>query len=407
MNESSLSLKSITLKDTKNGTTTTKDIQKSSLKNSILVEGKNSKLEVSDKITSQSQDNTLIIVNGFKETTGAWTRGRVEGERKEVIHEATLKTTQGIDLNGTKAYGLETKCSGDSKSGVDCFADESMNGKISNIVLTTGGKIESNLKATNLQLNVNVDKDSSFLGSGKKLESNSSSVALNFELGGKEQEFNIDAKGKSHITLTAHAKESLTKDSEAFGKALQASQYKGAITASDGSKIDSNLSNITANVDLKGGASLNIAEGGILTLKDTFNSIKLDGDNTALNVGTIIADSLNSITFDIKDKTQFNVTNFVFKGGTLGNDRFYGENVWLQDSANVTLKGTEGIKHNLYIADNSTFKTENSNALKIDKGGETKIQTEIGSKLEIKKLKADKGSNVYIALDLEKVNENL
>ena len=402
MNESSLTLKSITLKDIQNGT---KDIQDSNIKNSILVEGKNSKLEVNEKITSQNQDNTLIIVNGFKETTGAGTRDIVKGERAEQIHEATLKTTGGIELTGTESRGLETKCSGD-KSGVDCFADESMNGKISNIVLTTGGKIDSNLKATNLQLNVNVDKDSSFLGSGKKLESNNSSVALNFELGGKEQEFNITANQKSHITLTAHAKEALAKDTAAFEKALESSQYKGKITADNGSKIDSNLSNITASVDLKGGASLNIAEGGILTLTNGFHSIKLNGDNTALNAKTIIADKLTNLEIQVGDKTQFNVTNFVFKGGTLSNDKFYGENVWLQDSANVTLKGTDGIKHNLYIAENSTFKTDSNNALKIDKGGDTKIQTEIGSKLEIKKLEADKGSNVYIALDLEKVNEN-
>lgn len=356
------------------------------------------------KYTSQNQDNTLIIVNGFKETTGGGTRDVVQGERQEVIHEATLKTTQGIELTGTTQRGLDTQCNG--KSGVDCFADESMNGKISNIVLTTGGKIDSNLKATNLQLNVNVDKDSSFLGNGKKLESNNSSVALNFELGGKEQEFNIDAKQKSHITLTAHAKESLVKDEKAFGKALQDSQYKGAITASDGSKIDSNLSNITASVDLKNGASLNIAEGGILTLTNGFHSIKLNGDNTALNAKTIIAENLNQLELKVESNAQFNVTNFVFKGGNVSHNGFYGENVWLQDSANVTLKGTEGIKHNLYIADNSTFKTENNNALKIDKGGDTKIQTEIGSKLEIKKLEADKGSNIYIALDLEKVNEN-
>ncbi|BDB65362.1 hypothetical protein T36_1838 [Helicobacter cinaedi] len=231
MNESTLTLKSITLKDTKNGTTTTKDIQESSLKNSILVEGKNSKLEVNEKITSQSQDNTLIIVNGFKETTGAGTRDVVQGQRQEVVHSATLSTTGGIELEGTTQRGLNQTCSGD-KSGVDCFAEDSMQGKISNIVLTTGGKIESNLKATNLQLNVNVDKDSSFLGSGKTLESNASSVALNFELGGeKEQEFNITAKQKSHITLTAHAKEALAKDTAAFEKALESSQYKGKITA--------------------------------------------------------------------------------------------------------------------------------------------------------------------------------
>lgn len=402
MNESSLTLKSITLKDIQNGT---KDIQDSNIKNSILVEGKNSKLEVNEKITSTNQDNTLIIVNGFKETTGAGTRDIVVGERAEKVHEAILKTTQGIELTGTESRGLETKCSGD-KSGVDCFADESMNGKISNIVLTTGGKIDSNLKATNLQLNVNVDKDSSFLGKDKTLTADKSSVALNFELGGKEQEFNITANQKSHITLTAHAKESLVKDEKAFANALTTSQYKGAITASDGSKIDSNLSNITASVDLKGGASLNIAEGGILTLTNGFNSIKLNGDNTALNAKTIIAENLNQLELKVESNAQFNVTNFVFKQGNVEAQKFYGENVWLQDSANVTLKGTEGIKHNLYIADNSTFKTDSNNALKIDKGGDTKIQTEIGSKLEIKKLEADKGSNVYIALDLEKVNEN-
>lgn len=404
MNESTLSLKSIALKDTKNGTTTTKDIQESSLKNSILVEGKNSKLEVNEKITSTNQDNTLIIVNGYKETTGAGTRDIVVGERAEKVHEAILKTTGGIELTGTTQRGLDTQCNG--KSGVDCFADESMNGKISNIVLTTGGKIDSNLKATNLQLNVNVDKDSSFLGKDKTLTADKSSVALNFELGGKEQEFNITANQKSHITLTAHAKESLVKDEKAFANALTTSQYKGAITASDGSKIDSNLSNITASVDLKGGASLNIAEGGILTLTNGFNSIKLNGDNTALNAKTIIAENLNQLELKVESNAQFNVTNFVFKQGNVEAQKFYGENVWLQDSANVTLKGTEGIKHNLYIADNSTFKTDSNNALKIDKGGDTKIQTEIGSKLEIKKLEADKGSNVYIALDLEKVNEN-
>ena len=66
------------------------------------------------------------------------------------------------------------------------------------------------------------------MGSGKTLESNASSVALNFELGGaKQQEFDITAKQKSHITLTAHAKESLAKDSKAFEQALKPAQYSG------------------------------------------------------------------------------------------------------------------------------------------------------------------------------------
>ena len=428
MNESTLTLQSITLKDTsttKGADSTT--TESSNIKNSILVDGKDSKLQVQDKITSQKQDNTLIVVNGFRETTGAGTRDIVQGARQEVVHSATLSTTGGIELTGTKAYGLDTKCSGD-KSGVGCFDDESMQGKISNIVLTTGGKIESNLKATNLQLNVNVDKDSSFLGSGKKLEANSSSVALNFELGGeKEQEFNIDAKGKSHITLTAHAKEALAKDSAAFEKALESSQYKGKITASDGSQIDSNLSNITASVDLKGGASLNVANGGILTLKDSLNSINLSGANTALNVGTIVAEKLSNLTLSVDEQSKFNVTNFVFKGGSVSNDKFYGQNVWLQEGANVTLNQGGTIAHNLYIDGKSSFSTNPNDVLlgggkklsiggessfKVDNGngtlgvnesGDTIIQTEIGSKLEIKKLLAQNGSKVYVSLDLDKV----
>lgn len=424
MNESTLTLKSITLKDTQGST---KDIQATSIKNSIIVEGKESKLQVQDKITSTNQDNTLIVVNGFRETTGAGTRDIVkESERKEVIHEATLSTTGGIELEGTEKRGLDTKCSGD-KSGVGCFDDESMQGKISNIVLTTGGKIESNLKATNLQLNVNVDKDSSFLGSGKKLEANSSSVALNFELGGKEQEFNITANQKSHITLTAHAKEALAKDTAAFEKALESSQYKGKITASDGSQIDSNLSNITASVDLKNGASLNVAQGGILTLKDSLNSINLSGANTALNVGTIVAEKLSNLTLNVDKDSKFNVTNFVFKGGSVSNDKFYGQNVWLQERANVTLNQGGTIAHNLYIDGKSSFSTNPNDVLlgggkklsiggessfKVDNGngtlgvnesGETIIQTEIGSKLEIKKLLAQNGSKVYVSLDLDKV----
>ena len=236
MNESTLTLKSITLKDISSTTgadsTQAQSTPESSKhKNSILVDGKNSSLSVSGKISSQAQDDTLIVVSGFRETTAQGTRDRVEGQRQEVVHSATLKATDGIELQGTTQRGLNQACE-NGKSGVGCFADKSMQGKISNIVLSTGGKLDSNLKATNLQLNVDVDKDSSFLGSGKTLESNASSVALNFELGGaKQQEFDITAKQKSHITLSAYAKESLAKDSKAFEQALEASQYQGKITA--------------------------------------------------------------------------------------------------------------------------------------------------------------------------------
>ena len=433
MNESSLSLKSITLQDisTTNGADSTQaqsTPESSKHKNSILVDGKNSSLSVSGKIGSTNQDDTLIVVSGFRETTAQGTRDVVkENERAEVVHSATLKATGGIELQGTMQRGLETKCDGD-KVGTACFADKSMQGKISNIVLSTGGKLDSSLKATNLQLNVDVDKDSSFLGSGKTLESNASSVALNFELGGKQQqEFDITAKQKSHITLSAYAKESLAKDSKAFEQALEASQYQGKITADD-SQIDSNLSNITASVDLKNGAKLTTS--GILTLKDTFNSIKLEGKDTALNVGTIIAESLKSLTLSVGDQSKFNVENFVFKGGNVSNNQFYGQNVWLQESAQVTLSGGGTLNHNLYIDGKSHFSTTPNEAilsggkklsiggessfsiasgngtLGVNESGDTIIQTEIGSKLEIKKLLAKGGSKVIIALDLDKVEKD-
>lgn len=433
MNESSLSLKSITLRDisTTNGAESTQaqsTPESSKHKNSILVDGKNSSLSVSGKISSTNQDDTLIVVSGFRETTAQGTRDVVkENERAEVVHSATLKATGGIELEGTTQRGLETKCDGE-KVGVGCFADKSMQGKISNIVLSTGGKLDSNLKATNLQLNVDVDKDSSFLGSGKTLESNASSVALNFELGGaKQQEFDITAKQKSHITLSAYAKESLAKDSKAFEQALEASQYQGKITADD-SQIDSNLSNITASVDLKNGAKLTTS--GILTLKDTFNSIKLDGKDTALNVGTIIAESLKSLTLSVGDQSKFNVENFVFKGGNVSNNQFYGQNVWLQERAQVTLANGGTLNHNLYIDGKSHFSTTPNEAilsggkklsiggessfsiasgngtLGVNESGETIIQTEIGSKLEIKTLLAKGGSKVYVSLDLDKVEKD-
>lgn len=424
MSESTLSLQSITLKDT---TTRGQDSKPENIKNSIMVDGKNSSLSVSGKIASTSQDDTLIVVSGFRETTAGGTRDRVEGQRQEVVHSATLKATDGIELQGTTQRGLETKCDGD-KVGVGCFADKSMQGKISNIVLSTGGKLDSNLKATNLQLNVDVDKDSSFLGSGKTLESNASSVALNFELGGaRQQEFDITAKQKSHITLSAYAKESLAKDSKAFEQALEASQYQGKITADD-SQIDSNLSNITASVDLKNGAKLTTS--GILTLKDSLNSIKLDGKDTALNVGTIIAQELKNLTLSVGSGSKFNVENFVFKKGNVSSNQFYGQNVWLQESAQVTLANGGTLNHNLYIDGKSTFSTTPNEAilsggkklsiggessfsiasgngtLGVNESGETIIQTEIGSKLKISKLLAQGGSKVYVSLDLDKVEKD-
>ena len=88
MNESTLSLKSITLKDISSTTgadsTQAQSTPESSKhKNSILVDGKNSSLSVSGKISSQAQDDTLIVVSGFRETTAGGTRDKSRGKGKK------------------------------------------------------------------------------------------------------------------------------------------------------------------------------------------------------------------------------------------------------------------------------------------------------------------------------------
>ncbi|WP_270972004.1 S6 family peptidase [Campylobacter upsaliensis] len=361
-------------------------------KNSIIVDGQGSTLNVSDKISTRNQDNVTILIRGVSNA-----------------NHATLSATKGIELSGSATKGLNINCSG--KVGVECFN----NTQTSNIILASGGKLDANnLKATNLALNVSVDKNSDFLAKGKTLESSASSVALNFELG-KEREFDIDAKSQSHITLNAYTANDTTKATNAL--------YQGTLKA-DNSRIDVALSNITAKVDLSNGASLNIAQGGTLTLDNTHNSISLNGNNTTLKADTIIADKLNNLTLNVMGGAKFNVRDFVFKSGTLSNSAFYGENVHLQEGANLTLNGGGLINHNLYISGKSNFNTNsndvllsggktlvvggesnfkvdnNDGTLSVNGGGNTKIQTELGSTLGIKKLLAQGGSSVSIELDL-------
>lgn len=181
-------------------------------------------------------------------------------------------------------------------------------------------------------------------------------------------------------------------------------------------------------MELKNGAKLTTS--GILTLKDSFNKIDLQGKDTALNVGAIIAEDLKNLTLSVGNESRFNVENFVFKKGNVSNNQFYGQNVWLQEGAQVTLSGGGTLNHNLYIDGKSTFSTTPNEAilsggkklsiggessfsiasgngtLGVNESGETIIQTEIGSKLEIKKLLAKGGSKVIIALDLDKVEKD-
>ena len=413
MSGSTLNLQAVTLSSPSGSTGTA-----TNPKNTIIVQGKDSKLSVNQKITSSNQDNTMIFINGSDSTQAATTQA---AQASQGTAQATLTTTQGIELSGTTAQGLQKTCN-DNKVGVGCFNDDSMKGKISGIVLENG-KLDSNLKATNLALNIAVDKDSSFLSGGKTLTAEHSSVGIAL---GKQQEFNIDAKSQSHIVLNALESTQARNATTATQEAL----YQGTITA-DSSQIDSNLSNITAKVDLQNGAKLNIAEGGTLTLDTTHNSISLSGSGTELNAKTIIAKNLNALTLNVTDSAKLNTKNFIFQGGSLTSSGFYGENVRLQDSAQVTFSNSGTIAQNLFISGSSTFDTQPNEAMlsagktlavygsstfKVANGqgtlgvvgsGDdkaTEIQVEKGSKLEISKLLAQGGSKVIIALDLDKVD---
>ena len=150
MGGSTLNLQAVTLSSPSGSTATNP-------KNTIIVQGKGSSLSVTNKISTTSQDNTMIFINGSDSTQAATTQATPQASQGTT--QATLTASQGIELQGTTTQGLQKTCN-DNK-GVGCFNDDSMKGKISGIVLENG-KLDSNLKATNLALNIAVDKDSSF-----------------------------------------------------------------------------------------------------------------------------------------------------------------------------------------------------------------------------------------------------
>ena len=72
----------------------------------------------------------MIFING-SDSTQATTQAN-----QGTATQATLTTTQGIELSGTTAQGLQKNCN-DNKVGVGCFSDDSKN-TISHIVLENG-----------------------------------------------------------------------------------------------------------------------------------------------------------------------------------------------------------------------------------------------------------------------------
>ncbi|ANV97885.1 hypothetical protein BBW65_03310 [Helicobacter enhydrae] len=333
-NQSSLTLQSIALDSAKH----------------IIIDGKNSKLDIKDKITS-SAENTRILVNGTS---------------------ATLKTAQGIELTGTNVRNATSK---------------------SQISIINGGVLESSIKATHTNLDMYMDKDSR-IATNHKLESNKSNINLVVE-GGNASVFDIDAKAGSDITL-----QGIQTDGE------NAVFYKGEITA-DSSKITSKNGDINAKVDLQQGAILEI-QNGTLILDDKRNSIKLAGDNTTLSVDTILVkDVQNNKNIEIAKGSgaSLNVKNFTAESSKFQIQNLYGENVTLRQNAEMTFDNANNpmihtsVK-NITLEAGSKIKvgdTGNPSTLRLENNS-IDIQIAKGSAIEMNQLDA-KNSRVSMVFE--------
>ena len=98
MGGSSLTLQNVTLSSTSGSTATNP-------KNTIIVQGKGSSLSVANKISTTSQDNTMIFINGSDSTQAATTQATTQANQGTA--QATLTTTQGIELSGTTQQGTQ------------------------------------------------------------------------------------------------------------------------------------------------------------------------------------------------------------------------------------------------------------------------------------------------------------
>lgn len=503
---SSLSLQNIQLSetiDTKN-TQNSKDSQNANqnttqnstatqhAKNSIIVEGKDSKLNVSQKITTTNQDNTQILIIGEKEvkvSNATSSSNSVDFKTSSTqsidskanlasttttIHKATLSATQGIELNGMSARGIESSCATNASGtnganiGAACF-DSLQDKEKSTLILASGGELDANVSAKNLNLAITIDKDSGF-GTNKDVKADNASVGIKLERG-REHNFNINADNKSHVLLESYVSQTQNTESSAnsskasnnqntestsgqsmrdlaglnstnssttsntnnLDTILQSSTYKGSITGNNNARIDSYLSVLTASVDLKNGANLHINNNGVLQLKDSLHTIALSGSNTSLNVNTIIANSLNTLTLSVNDKASLNVRDFIFYGGNVSSNKYYGENLWLENNASVSLSNGGNLNSNVYIKSGSfnvsanDFELASSKRLYVDSGSfsvangngtlsisnainntskneqnQTIIHTQKGASLNINKLLANNNANVMVMLDMDK-----
>ncbi len=361
INESKLTLQTIALENKTNTATNPK--------NTIIVDGGGAMLTANNKITS-NQNNTTILISGEKplDTT--------QGSQSTQPKEATLKTEQGIELTGNGTT-------------VD------KNGSV--IAVTNNGRLDSNLKITNLNLNMYIDKTSSF-NQGKNLESNKSNISIIMEQG-NTSDFNIDAKDNSSITLKGIQMERNIDITKSF--------YKGTIAGDNNSSIITKDGSINAKIDLKNGSKLDI-QNGILVLDNNHNSISLKNDNTALKVNTILVNNMSngnsSLNITKDSNSTFDVENFIFKSGNLSTQKLYGRNVSLQEKAIVMLNNSNQSSsinndvEKIELKDGSSLSVNGAgqNGTLNLSGNNTNIHIDRDSKLDIGKLDANNQSNINI-----------
>ncbi|QOQ91957.1 anticodon nuclease [Helicobacter cinaedi] len=311
-----LSLKSLTLKDTKanevtNGTT-------NAIKNSVYLQGKST----TDNNSQTNTTTTKLTLN--------------ENLKAENLNEAKVILWGKSEISAPKI--------------------EFSNVKDGILALDKDSKLTS----ANGNANVEVSGANSSLKIGI--------------LGDKS--FDINAQGGSKIILSSLP----LQDSEAKNPSSKnvnsspTANFSGKITASGESSVESLLDTITASVilnksdsnkndNISGKPSLNAKN---ITLDSTHNEIYL-GANSTLTAQTITAKSLANLTLNADSSATANITKFIFDGGENGTTtnltgNLIGENIELKNASIVkTSDLTFSKSANLTLDDTSKLEVANLN----------------------------------------------
>lgn len=187
-----------------------------------------------------------------------------------------------------------------------------------------------------------------------------------------DKSFDINAQGGSKIILSSlplqdsEAKNPSSKNVDSSPTAQNDSvvaNFSGKISANNSSVVTIALESITASVDLSGSANL---EAKNIELDTAHSSISLKGNST-LTVQTITAKSLTNLTLNADSSATANITKFIFDGGTTqltGN--LIGENIELKN-ASIIKTGDLEFKKGANLTLDNTSKLDITN-LKVTSG---------------------------------------